>query len=105
MTARRLILALALAAAGLAGAFLATGLSLRLLELVATADLVAMRAWIDAHGGWLTALRWTIYASVVWLAPAWAQAPRDRRLGMRAQLVAAFVLIDALVIHQVWRGF
>lgn len=105
MTVRRLILALALAAAGLAGAFLVTGLSLRLLELVATADLAAMRRWIDDRGVWLAALRWTIYGVIVWLAPAWAQAPRDRRLGMRAQLVAAFVLIDALIIHQVWRGF
>ncbi len=80
-------------------------LALGAFSIVVSTDPAAMQAWIGDRETPLAALRTTLYAAIIWIAPIRMQTPAELRLKVRTQLAAGFLIVDALIIHQIFRYF
>ena len=80
-------------------------LALGVFTIVVSTDLAGMQAWIEDRETPLAALRTILYAAIIWIAPIRMQTPAKLRIKVRTQLAVGFLIVDALVIHQVWRYF
>ncbi len=68
-------------------------------------DLAGVRAWIGDMETPLAALRTILYAAIIWIVPVRMQTPAGLRLKVRTQLAVSFLVVDALIIHQIFRYF